>query len=142
MYLGTHIFQETIGTVTLDINVQVTSCIELDIPRSKHEKNIPKNPKTQEYVNNKDSKTILKVASGTGFFVSENGHLVTNQHVVEGCKKVKVHLEGRILETLILARDKINDLAKVSEKPKYSFSLSSEELYPLQEIIVAGYPFW
>ena len=33
----------------------------------------------------------LPVASGTGFYVSEYGHLVTNNHVVQGCNEIKIH---------------------------------------------------
>ena len=90
-----------------------------------------------------NSNGIFKVASGIGFFVSKDGHIITNHHVIEGCKRVKVHLGGRSLESLKIADDKANDLAllKISEKPSHVFSLSKESPYPTQEILVAGYPF-
>jgi serine protease Do len=44
------------------------------------------------------------VASGTGFFVSKYGHIVTNEHVVHGCNTVMIRgavpqTEARVLHT-------------------------------------------
>ena len=84
-----------------------------------------------------------KVASGTGFYVSDTGHIITNHHVIEGCEDMKVHSKGNVLETTKISEDRRNDLAllKTSKSPKHSLALSMESPFPLQEIIVAGYPF-
>ena len=84
-----------------------------------------------------------KVASGTGFYISTLGHLVTNHHVIEGCKKVKAHRKGVAQEATIIAVDRLNDLAllQVKTPSSYVFPISKENPYPLQEIIVAGFPF-
>ena len=114
-------------------------------PSGKNNKKTPKNTVRENtfkrsYNNEPD---IFKVASGTGFFVSVDGHIITNQHVIDSCKQVKVHLKGEILDVIKIAEDKANDLAllKVSSKPKHVFPLSNESPYPTQEILVAGYPF-
>jgi len=92
-----------------------------------------------------DSKSddTYKVASGSGFYVSEQGHIITNHHVIDGCQDIKVHSKGKVLETIKIADDKRNDLAllKISETPKHAFALSTESPFPLQDIVVAGYPF-
>ena len=82
----------------------------------------------------------FKVASGTGFYVSENGHIITNHHVIEGCKDMKVHAKGEILRTVKIAEDELNDLAllKISEPTSHIFALSDENPYLLKNIIVAG----
>ena len=36
-----------------------------------------------------DDDEILAAASGTGFFVSRTGHIVTNYHVIAECKDIK-----------------------------------------------------
>ena len=83
------------------------------------------------------------VASGTGFYVSAVGHIITNHHVIDGCKDIKVHSKGEVLTTLKIADDRQNDLAllKVSHKPSHVFPLSGDSPYPLQDIVVAGFPF-
>jgi hypothetical protein len=52
------------------------------------------------------------LSSGTGFFVTPNGHIATNFHVVEGSTKVSVRdTRGNVLDAEILATDRANDLA-------------------------------
>ena len=84
-----------------------------------------------------------KVASGTGFYVSDAGHIITNHHVIDGCKNMKVHSKGKVLETINIAEDARNDLAllKISKVPDHVFALSVDSPYSLQEIVVAGFPF-
>ena len=75
--------------------------------------------------------------------MSDDGHIITNHHVIDGCMDIKVQNQGELIPTIRLAEDKQNDLAllKVSQKPRYVFALSNNSPYPLQEIIVAGFPF-
>ena len=89
-----------------------------------------------------DNKTY-KVASGTGFYVSNSGHIITNHHVIDGCKDMKVISQGRMIETLILANDPLNDLAllKAKEDSKTYFSINNKQPEELQDVIVAGFPF-
>jgi hypothetical protein len=49
---------------------------------------------------------------GSGFFVTAKGHVLTNAHVVEGCKEATV-LQSGVADTLatVIARDTTNDLA-------------------------------
>jgi hypothetical protein len=86
---------------------------------------------------------IRKVASGTGFYVSKEGHIMTNHHVIDGCQEMKVHSNGNIYNTIKIASDAQNDLAllKVKEVPPFVFALSPDGSFPLQDIIVAGFPF-
>jgi serine protease Do len=54
----------------------------------------------------------VQTSSGTGFFVSSKGHLLTNNHVINGCTNIKVGYSGGLLEgAKLMATDKRNDLA-------------------------------
>jgi lipoprotein NlpI len=56
--------------------------------------------------------------TGSGFVVSEYGDLVTNEHVVSGCRTVAVKQGGRSYLATVLASDKDNDLALVRMPPQ------------------------
>jgi S1-C subfamily serine protease len=108
-----------------------------DLPKPKATE-IPKVEKTADEKNE-----TYEVASGTGFYVSDEGHIITNYHVIDGCTDMKVHTKGKTLETLKIAVDVPNDLAllKVPQNPHHTFALSTASPFPLQDIIVAGFPF-
>jgi serine protease Do len=53
-----------------------------------------------------------QISTGTAFFVLQDGTLVTNAHVIEGCSQVRVKTnDGTISDGRIVARDTTNDLA-------------------------------
>ena len=89
-----------------------------------------------------DDDKILAAASGTGFFVTKDGHMVTNHHVIEGCNAVKANIKGKEIPADIIATDKKNDLAiiKANMSPNKVFSVSNEDVSLLENLIVAGFP--
>ena len=53
-------------------------------------------------------------SSGSGFFISADGYIVTNNHVVEGADEITVTLkDGRELKATIVGRDENTDLAVI-----------------------------
>lgn len=103
--------------------------------------NLIEGKSTSPYTND-DTQTVVAASSGTGFFVSTNGHMVTNNHVIEGCDVVKAHYKGRELDADVLFTDRSNDLAiiKANIKPEKVFPVSNDDVSLLEDIIVAGYP--
>ena len=89
-----------------------------------------------------DDSAIIPAASGTGFFISKSGNIITNYHVIEGCSLVKVHFSGEEINAEVVANDRANDLAilKIDLKPNIIFPLANEDADLLEDIIVAGYP--
>ncbi|HEX5392186.1 MAG TPA: S1C family serine protease [Rhodocyclaceae bacterium] len=59
-----------------------------------------------------------EVGSGSGFFVSQDGYLLTNRHVVGNARFVKVKLiTGRELVGEVIRTDKLRDVALVKTEP-------------------------
>jgi len=88
------------------------------------------------------SETANGTSSGTAFFINNRGNLITNNHVVEGCKLPKINYFNKEYETNLISTDKTLDLAllKVDLKPKSFISFSKKEPKKRQLVIVAGYP--
>ena len=103
----------------------------------------PSNDGKSDNKSQSQSNDIRPVASGTGFAINEEGSIITNNHVVDGCEAVKVHHKGETYTSTMIAKDVINDLAiiKVDFKPNYFFTLKEQDPSILDEIVVAGYPF-
>jgi S1-C subfamily serine protease len=57
-------------------------------------------------------------SSGSGFFITDDGYLVSNNHVVKGATKVRLITSGGTLDATVVQVDVANDLAllKVSGK--------------------------
>ena len=91
---------------------------------------------------NPDDDKIVPAGSGSGFFVSKDGHAITNYHVIEGCDINKLSFKGVQSEVKILAVDKVNDIAllKSNTKPESIFPVSSEDVSLLEDVVVAGFP--
>jgi S1-C subfamily serine protease len=81
-------------------------------------------------------------SSGTAFFINNRGHLLTNNHVVEGCSLSKITYKNNDYDAKLIATDKTLDLAllKAELKPKTFFNFSKDETKKLNTIYVAGYP--
>jgi serine protease Do len=53
-------------------------------------------------------------SSGSGFFISHDGYIVTNNHVVDGAEEIKVVLkDGKELKATVVGRDEGTDLAVI-----------------------------
>ena len=77
-------------------------------------------------------------SSGTAFFVSNKGHLLTNNHVVEGCTLSKIIYLNKEYDTELIATDKTLDLAllKAKLKPKSIFNFSKDGAKKLNKILL------
>lgn len=83
------------------------------------------------------------LSTGTGFFVSWDGHLVTNHHVVRAASRVQVRLDdGQLLEAEIVTADKHNDLALLRvDAIREPIPLRRDHgLSKGQEVFALGYP--
>lgn len=89
--------------------------------------------------------------SGSGFFISKNGHIATNYHVIENSEEIQVEFlqndEIRTYSAKILITDKQNDLAIIKILDS-SFQLETQIQYGYRsdmvdvgtEVFTLGYP--
>ena len=134
-FTGCIIIRES-GTITPEAK-SIIARLKKEQKKKKVEK--PKKKKQQQ---SPDDDKVVAAASGTGFLVSRNGHIITNHHVIDECKAVKVNFKGSEIDAKILAIDKTNDLAIIQAKinPSKVFAVSNKDVSLLQDIIVAGFP--
>ena len=90
----------------------------------------------------------LVEGTGTGFVVDTAGHIVTNNHVVEGATRIEVNFyDGRIVRAEIVGLDPDSDLAVIQVQGVPAEDLhpvtlgDSESLYVGQEVVAIGSPF-
>jgi S1-C subfamily serine protease len=93
--------------------------------------------------NGRDENELIQVSSGSGFSVSGSGHVITNNHVIEGCNQVRIHQQGSTFDSRLIYQDPVNDLALLhgSFVPSGVFGINRGNPSILQEIYVSGYPF-
>jgi serine protease Do len=82
--------------------------------------------------------------SGSGFFISDNGYILTNNHVVEGTKEVKIVLsDGTEQKATIVGTDQYSDIAVLKTDGKVPAIASignSDKLDPGESVIAIGSP--
>ncbi|MGC2785546.1 MAG: Do family serine endopeptidase [Roseiarcus sp.] len=87
----------------------------------------------------------MMMGEGSGFFVSADGYIVTNNHVVDHAKTVTVTTQdGKTLDAKVIGTDPKTDLAliKVNEAGDYPFVAFSKEMPRIGDWVVAiGNPY-
>jgi serine protease Do len=88
---------------------------------------------------------------GTGFVISKDGYIITNNHVVEGATKIEVAFYGdepdEVYEAKIVGRDQLTDsaLIKLTQMPKHPLQEArlgdSSQMAPGDWVMAIGNPF-
>ncbi len=58
-----------------------------------------------------ENATLRTMVSGTGFFISEDGYLVTNEHVVKDARRARLVTQHGLIAASVVKVDAANDLA-------------------------------
>jgi serine protease Do len=87
----------------------------------------------------------MMVGEGSGFFISSDGYIVTNNHVVQNAKTVAVTMDnGKTLDAKVVGADPKTDVAviKVDEPGDYPFVSFAKEMPRIGDWVVAiGNPY-
>lgn len=104
-------------------------------------KDVADKPPAPGYVP-KEARKRVGYATGTGFFVSRDGHLITNHHVVEDSKEIHVLFDAAWVPARLLANDPANDLAllKIDAATAPLPVDTSPLLRRADEVFTLGYP--
>ena len=95
---------------------------------------------------NSPQKEFKRQGLGSGFIISEDGYVVTNNHVVERAEDIKVILEdGTEFKAEVIGKDPKTDLAVLKIEADYDFVAvdagNSEELRIGDWVMAIGNPF-
>ncbi|MGE8943111.1 trypsin-like peptidase domain-containing protein [Leptospira interrogans] len=86
------------------------------------------------------------LSTGTAFFITDQGHLLTNAHVVENCPQISIRQPGKQpITARVSSRDKLNDLALLQIRPEDAVGIQPATLRRQQvqlgeDIAVFGFP--
>lgn len=90
-------------------------------------------------------KRIIRFSTGTGFFINQDGYVLTNNHVVRNCAG-GITVEGAVPESkaTLIAYDPANDLAllRTDATPPEAAGLRADS-YPIAEeerVVTVGFP--
>ena len=91
----------------------------------------------------KEARKEKGFATGSGFFVSDRGHILTNFHVVEDAAELRVALaDGAQLPARLIKADPANDIALIQiERPSQGLPLGpAHEIRKGDAVTALGYP--
>jgi hypothetical protein len=86
------------------------------------------------------ARPVKKTSTGSGFYVSDQGHILTSAHVVSGCREVRIPAS---LPVSIVAQDEASDLALLKSSGGKANSAAKFRggggIRPGDDIVVVGY---
>lgn len=100
------------------------------------------------YADAQSGDTFVAATSGSGFLIDTEGHIATNNHVIDNAKRVRiVFLDGRDAMAEVLGTNPANDLALLKVDKSAVAGIEplefgdSDQVRPGQLAIVIGSPF-
>ena len=133
-------------------NMDFTFAAEKSLPAVVHIKttseqvnNLSYDPFAELFFGHQKQQTFIQQGSGSGVIISEDGYIVTNNHVVNGSNKIEVVLnDKRTYEAEIIGTDASTDLAliKIHEKGLSFLNYGNSDFVKIGEWALAvGNPF-
>ncbi len=103
------------------------------------------NPLSQFFYGNSDTETQRVVGTGSGVIISEDGYIITNNHVVKGARKIEITLNNKeTYKAEIVGVDESSDIALLKidkgNLPYLPFG-NSDYLKVGEWVLAVGNPF-
>jgi S1-C subfamily serine protease len=108
-----------------------------------HSATVPPQGAVAPQVPDQSSANKVVSKSGTGFVISSSGHVVTNNHVIDGCVDIHGSLAGESEVILrVVATDELNDLAllKAAKSFNNAARIRAAAVHSGDAVIAIGYP--
>ena len=126
---------------TVHIKTKATRTVSNNLPRNNPFGDLF--PDLDDFFGN-GTRSIPQMASGSGAIISEDGYIVTNNHVVDGADDITVMLTNKkSFKAKLIAADPSSDLAVIKIEAKgLPFLLygNSDEVKVGQWVLAVGYP--
>jgi len=90
----------------------------------------------ENYINN------VPRSTGTGFFITSKGHLITNLHVIKGGRRIEVLTNNGLVSAELVKKDENNDLALLKVQGEFTvFAITSSRKTKLgSSVATIGFP--
>ncbi len=116
-----------------------------------HVKNVsyrqaPRNPILEYYYGYQGGQTKAQVGTGSGVIISEDGYIVTNNHVISGASELEITLnDNRSFKAKLIGTDEKMDIAllKIDSKEKLPFAVfaDSDAINVGEWVLAVGNPY-
>jgi S1-C subfamily serine protease len=99
-------------------------------------------PRSEQPFSNKRTTDSYPTASGTGFFITDDGYLITNEHVVKDAAQVRLVTSAGLISARVVKVDTANDLAllkaDIIRPPQLGFLLDNGVVTKFSSLPIAA----
>ncbi len=85
----------------------------------------------------------IVVSSGSGIVVDESGSILTNAHVVAGCRRIRTRCDEKLVALEVVDVDEANDLALLESRSTCGAAAvfrDGDTIQPGDEVLAVGFP--
>jgi serine protease Do len=120
------------------VSIQAERDAKQRVQQRSPRRNVP--PGLEDFFQQFDPRSVPAEASGSGFIVSKDGYILTNNHVVENFDRLNVTLtDHRVFKAKVIGRDPTTDVAviKIDGKDLPTATLGNDETARVGEWVLA-----
>ncbi|WLD24383.1 Do family serine endopeptidase [Flavobacterium dauae] len=109
-------------------------------------RNAPRNPIMEYFYGYQGTQTYAQVGTGSGVIISEDGYIVTNNHVIQGANELEITLnDNRTFKAKLIGTDSKMDIALLkidtNEKLPFATFADSDAINVGDWVLAVGNPY-